>query len=246
MPLQSPKNLYPGINPHLNSFLQSDGGGWESFHAQFIATMARELDKYLPQQYATMLARSIQDVEHGGHDFPASVSIRKLDGTTPLGKEVTRIELLMPDSKPDQVFGEQYQQRRLELPRMGVTLVEIDFLHETPPLMEHHARDTRSFPSADPYRIHIYNACKAGMPYGSFSTFRFGVDIRCPKRPVPLADSERVEIDFKNVYNTTFESSRLFQLIVDYEREPERMETYTPADQARIRQRMKTIAENWE
>lgn len=40
MAICTPLNLYPGVNAHLNSFLQSEGGGWESFHAQYLVMIA--------------------------------------------------------------------------------------------------------------------------------------------------------------------------------------------------------------
>jgi hypothetical protein len=32
MPIHTRKNLYQGVNAHLHSYLQQEGG-WESFHA---------------------------------------------------------------------------------------------------------------------------------------------------------------------------------------------------------------------
>jgi len=29
MPIRADRNMYPGINPHLNSALQQSGGGWQ-------------------------------------------------------------------------------------------------------------------------------------------------------------------------------------------------------------------------
>jgi hypothetical protein len=54
------QNYYPGINPHLNSILQSDGGGWESFHANFIGQLGRELDLHLPENYYAVDEKSLQ------------------------------------------------------------------------------------------------------------------------------------------------------------------------------------------
>ncbi len=42
MPLHSDKNLYPGINPHLNSYWQQPDSEWASFHTDYI-TFTREL-----------------------------------------------------------------------------------------------------------------------------------------------------------------------------------------------------------
>ncbi len=34
MSIQADTNLYPGINPHLNSRLQQHNGGWKGFHSK--------------------------------------------------------------------------------------------------------------------------------------------------------------------------------------------------------------------
>jgi hypothetical protein len=49
MSIRSEKNLYPGINPHLNSFLQQKGGGWQSFHKDYITYLREALDVLLPE-----------------------------------------------------------------------------------------------------------------------------------------------------------------------------------------------------
>jgi hypothetical protein len=65
MAFHSEQNLYPGINPHLNSYLQSEGGGWESFHAEHIIAMARTLDQILPSNYYAVAEKSLQISEIG-------------------------------------------------------------------------------------------------------------------------------------------------------------------------------------
>lgn len=54
------QNLFQGVNPHLNSFLQSDGGGWESFHATTIERLTDELDAHLPSGYYVLSEKSLQ------------------------------------------------------------------------------------------------------------------------------------------------------------------------------------------
>lgn len=60
MPVHSAKNLYPGINPHLNSALQQSGGDWESFHAYHLIVMAQTLNKILPEGYIAKPEQSLQ------------------------------------------------------------------------------------------------------------------------------------------------------------------------------------------
>jgi hypothetical protein len=54
------KNLYPGVNPHLNSLLQSPDGGWESFHAEYINRLADLLEEVLPENYYSLVEKSLQ------------------------------------------------------------------------------------------------------------------------------------------------------------------------------------------
>jgi hypothetical protein len=56
-------NPYQGVNAHLNSFLQAESGGWESFHAQHVTHWCEFLDRYLPQGYYARAEKSLQIVE---------------------------------------------------------------------------------------------------------------------------------------------------------------------------------------
>lgn len=60
MPIHSDKNLYPGINPHLNSLLQNEPGAWESFHADHVTDLARGIDRVLPPGYFARAEKSLQ------------------------------------------------------------------------------------------------------------------------------------------------------------------------------------------
>lgn len=64
MPIYSDKNLYPGINAHLNSFLQNEAGGWQSFHAEHIIDLARSINERLPAGYFTRSEKSLQISEN--------------------------------------------------------------------------------------------------------------------------------------------------------------------------------------
>jgi hypothetical protein len=60
MPIRADHNLYPGINPHLNSALQQPGGGWRSFHTHHLIHIADMLDSTLPPGYTVKPEESIQ------------------------------------------------------------------------------------------------------------------------------------------------------------------------------------------
>lgn len=60
MPIHSKTNLYPGINAHLNSFLQQEGGDWEMFHAKHINVLQEYLDPLLAPNYYAVIEKSLQ------------------------------------------------------------------------------------------------------------------------------------------------------------------------------------------
>ena len=59
-PINPVKNQYRGINAHLHSYWQSEGG-WDSFHTNHIADLMREMNKNLmPMGYVADIERSLQ------------------------------------------------------------------------------------------------------------------------------------------------------------------------------------------
>jgi hypothetical protein len=65
MPIYAERNLYPGVNAHLNSYLQvSREGMWESFHFRFISQLADILDETLPAGYDVLAEKSLQIGEY--------------------------------------------------------------------------------------------------------------------------------------------------------------------------------------
>lgn len=73
-------NEYRGVNPHLNSVLQSRGGGWDAFHAHFIQELTAYLDSHLPDGYYATGERSLQVTRT---DKAAPRGSRKSSITTP-------------------------------------------------------------------------------------------------------------------------------------------------------------------
>jgi hypothetical protein len=59
---------YPGVDAHLNSFLQQPDGGWESFHAEHIVQIRYALDAVLPAAYYAIAEKSLQIAEIGLDD----------------------------------------------------------------------------------------------------------------------------------------------------------------------------------
>jgi hypothetical protein len=63
-------NLYPGINPHLNSALQQRGGGWRSFHAYYLIMIADTLNEILPENYYAKPEDSLQVMTYDSDKSP--------------------------------------------------------------------------------------------------------------------------------------------------------------------------------
>ena len=75
----------------------------------------------------------------------------------------------------------------------------------------------------------------------------YGFDVDQPLEPItiPLAGVDTITVAFGEVYNITFARNRYYGTrIVDYEQLPVHFETYTPADQERIKARMQAVAES--
>lgn len=288
MPQHSDQNLYPGVNPHLNSFLQQRDGGWESFHARYISVLTDTLEAALPDGYYAIEEKSLQILALNTDETPA----RRAERTTPdvtvyqtrptaskaspqitaiptmtfsveeafieeetlnnvtiyrvkqgkvPGEPVTRLEVLSPGNKPGGLHYEQYIAKRQYTLKTRLALVEIDFLHEAPPLLH----KLHSYPdceeAAQPYAI-IVSDPRPDVSSGTTEVYTFGVLDPIPTLNVPLDDQQSVIVDFGVVYNRVFASRKLFSALVDYTQEPLNFKRYCAEDQARIRQRMAEIA----
>jgi hypothetical protein len=155
-----------------------------------------------------------------------------------LGNPITRIELLSPANKVGGSYYYAYLRRRREALIGGLPLVEIDYLHESrPPVfgLPAYPNDPRAYP----YHVIISDprlppTVKAVRAYG------FGVDAPIPAVNIPLAGNEVAALALHEVYHFTFKAGRWGDQ-VDYALEPERLHTYSPADQQRIRDRMAAL-----
>ncbi|MEP7293861.1 MAG: DUF4058 family protein [Chloroflexota bacterium] len=283
MAFTSDRNLYPGINAHLNSFLQQPDGGWETFHATHIGDLRAVIDRLLPPNYYAVQEKSLQ-IGEVGFDFgqtqrtrpdvsifqaqPSAESERFGVSSTPTltlplvledendylnaviiyefepgnlpGKPVTRIELLSPSNKPPNRDARQYLARRILTLRSGITLVEIDYLHQTPPVNAL----VPSYPEGDdgayPYMVLVSRPHPT--PEDGYTDFYgFSVDDPLPVITIPLVGNESVNVSLNFVYARTFEGVRVFQMLVDYEQEPLNFQRYRAEDQALIRQRLAEI-----
>jgi Protein of unknown function (DUF4058) len=249
MPIQAKRNLYPGINAHLNSLLQHEPGGWDSFVSHHISDIHHEIDQKLPEAYFARIECALQlkenttiDDDMTWEDYLAGIVICQVKNNDLLGRPVTRIELLSPANKRGGAHHTHYLARRSETFDSQLRLVEIDYLHETPPVIGSLPSYADGDEGAFPYWVIISDPLPT-VAKGHADVYDIGVDAALPIIAVPLAGSEAMALDLGAVYNHTFASSRFFQMVVDYAQEPIHFDRYTPADQSLIRARMTAIAE---
>lgn len=154
------------------------------------------------------------------------------------GRPVTRIEVLSPTNKIGNGYDEYLIKREAGL-QGRVALVEIDLLHETPPILRELPRYPQH-PDAHAYSIAV------SEPYPSFyqgSTRIYGFDVETPlpRVAIPLGKQNTIVVDFDAVYQETYASFTAYSLYADYAQLPAHIERYSEADQARIRARMEAV-----
>lgn len=280
MPINFQENKYPGINPHLNSFLQQPDGGWESFHGEHNTVTRIALDEALPDGYYAALEKSLQiqadpddysgkirrtvpDVavytrgDTSGQtatqtqtpvlnlpivetypdeiDMSAVVIHELIEGKAP-GKPVTRIELLSPGNKPGGSHHVQYLSKRQETLESGLSLVEMDYLHESNPVLSQLPNYRKNQENSYPYYILI-----STPEDGRTRVYGTRIMETLPKLAIPLKPGESVLLDFNEVYNRTFSGGRLFPMLADYSQPPINFDKYHEADQQTIQKQLALI-----
>ncbi len=64
MPIHTKTNLYPGVNAHLNSYLQAELG-WHGFQNSYVNALLRALTEALPPGYFATNEQSLQIIRDG-------------------------------------------------------------------------------------------------------------------------------------------------------------------------------------
>lgn len=280
MPLHFPQNRYPGVNAHLNSYLQQRNGSWTSFHADFVAALKRALNRILPENYYAITEQGLQISEIGldeirergtrpdvslfqqrpGASLPLPPAVHQPTLTMALpatfaveedeallrvglyhvqpadvrGTLVTALELLSPGNKPAGGNFRQYRKKRVDFLRGGVNLVEVDTLHEQPPVFEHVPSYAGGDAPSYPYLIAISRPYPS-VEEGEFHLYGCAVDAPLPTIPVPLAGRDVVTLELQPAYNAAYADTPLYARIADYEALSVNIERYRDADQAAIR-----------
>lgn len=280
MPIYARVNQYRGVNAHLHSYFQAQGG-WSSFHTNFIAALARDLNAHLPEGFIVDIEQSLQirelhpdsgerlrrpepdlTIYRTREDTPvaglpgAAVTLTQsiaetLDWTedlyysalviyralpdSVLGAPVARIELLSPTNKQGDGYI-QYREKRFAALKSEVALVEIDLLHETPPVVKG-LPPYPTHPDSRAYHITVSDPSPS-FGEGLAQTYAFHVDSPLPTVAIPLGSGSNLNVDFERVYVDVFNSLSAYSRRVDYESLPLHMERYSGSDQTRIREVM--------
>jgi hypothetical protein len=162
-------------------------------------------------------------------DFLTAIIVTSQDDEQP----ILRIELLSRANKRGGSGDIQYAQKRSETLRSGLQLIEMDYLHESHPMID----GIPFYPSnegAFPYHITVSNPVPS-YEAGIAATYGVAVDQPLPVITVPLLDEDTLTVDFNGIYHRTFGSLSTYGNRVDYDIEPWHMARYSSADQDRFR-----------
>jgi hypothetical protein len=156
----------------------------------------------------------------------------------------TWIEILSAANKVAGSGYPQYRNKRTTTIGAGVSLIEIDFLHETSSPIP----GVPSYPKGEKGATAYSMAVTDTRPDADESlrwhtlVYGFGVDQPIPTIYVPLDGYDLIELQIGVVYNRVYSKFPTFWERVDYRQPPPNLQTYTPEDQAAIMARMAQIA----
>jgi len=180
---------------------------------------------------ATLTQPLIEALFEVDEDYYTSIVILA-DDDSPLGRPITHIELLSPSNKIGKGF-EQYHQKRLATLKAGIALIEIDYLHETPPTLNHIPSYADKQHGAFPYHISISQPIPS-FERGTSATYGFFVDESIPPISISLMNHQQIMLNLDGVYQKTFLSINLYRHLADYSILPQHFESYLPDDQTKI------------
>lgn len=152
-----------------------------------------------------------------------------------IGKPVTAIELISINKKSRNSGYYLYQQTRKQLFKKGISLVEIDYLHEAPPILPQipqYPHQANSYPY-----YALVTDVRAIQPRKTVNVFAFGVDDPIPQIPVPLMGEEWVMFDLAKAYQLTLQRGAWLRLVgsmIGKDYHTAQFEAYHPKDQAWI------------
>jgi hypothetical protein len=139
-------------------------------------------------------------------DFVKAVVIREVREDPRLGRVVARIELLSPSNKPGHVGYEAYRKARNDALYSRVPLIELDYLHESPPTAMNYPIYPHQ-PRSHPYSVLISDP-RPSVSQGRFLAHGLDVDASFPAIQIPLLGDEMLEFDFGEVYHYTYRRAK--------------------------------------
>jgi hypothetical protein len=291
--IRSIRNQYHGINAHLHSYWQSEGG-WHSFHGNHIADLLRSLRAaLLPMGYTADLESSLQvrrldqrldepesDVTifdphpvrpflpidqrmHGSgvlilpvpevlqepplseNEFAAIAIYKLVHRERDQGTPVAWVELLSPANKGGSQDAVTYREKRSHLIHSGLVFVELDYLHESGStlgrLANYYVRRRQPAPvDAHPYRIAVIDP-RPNFDTGKAYIAEFDVEQPIPTVTIPLNGDDALRFNFDQPYQKSYTETLYGLELVDYSQLPQHFDRYSPADQARIANRMVAV-----
>jgi hypothetical protein len=236
MTIKLAQNPYRGVNAHFQSYLQHSEESWRSFHTPFITHLTQGLNALLPEAYYAVTEYSLQidpalkeEPEEMDEVEEGVLATNIYHMTMENERRVTRLELLSPSTKHDPAA---YFDRRAAAFRDGVSLVEIDFLHEAPAIFRDELPDyAAGEEGAFPYVITL---TRAGAESPATQFHGLHVDEVMPVLEIPLAGDESFRLDVEEVYQFNFSADERAHLLLDYAELPRNVESYMAADRERI------------
>lgn len=178
-------------------------------------TVTRDLDYLLPPD-----------------DTVSALMIYKFQESIESAKPVTRIELLSPANKPPASYYTTYIKKREASLWAGLNLVEIDFLHQTQPILPY-IPHYPSMPNSTPYYT-IVSDPHIRDTNGKVEIYQIGILDSLPKFYVPLEGDDKFILDLGQVYQQVYDNSRLFQQLGNPATELKNPEAYSPDDRAKL------------
>lgn len=175
-----------------------------------------------------------------------AIAIYEARSTRERGDPVAWIEILSPANKPGGRHTQEYREKRDKLLDSALVFVELDFLHESPPtfgtIPTYYApkRQPVFDPNAHPYRIVVIDP-RPIFTQGKAHLYHFDVEMPIPQITVPLSGEDVVTVNLQAPYNRTLEETFFTSDFVDYAQFPAHFDRYSPADQARIANRMVAV-----
>lgn len=157
------------------------------------------------------------------------------------GKAVAWVELLSPSNKPGGRHFDVYWNKREHLLKNGLVVVEIDYLHQSPPTLAGVMNYRSGASDAYPYRIAVADP-RPTLEEGRVYVYEFGVDMPLPTVDIPLNAGDVFQFDFDALYQKMF-VEMFYGDEVDYSLLPSNFETYSEADRLRILARMLAVIE---